>query len=243
MTFFLGILDWCALAPGLGHREQWRQWSRQPLDDWSSPLPPTPHLSMMMARRMSVPSRLSVEVGMTLLEQQPDAAVFVSRHGELERTYKIIESLCRQQDVSPTDFAMSVHNTAAGLLTIGGKAPLPMTSLAAGIDGFQQGLLEAQAILSAGAQKVMLVDFDGAVPEAYCARITHTVPAYAVGLLITQGQELRCRAIEKASRPEHEAGELPQSLVFLRHYLTHQNLAKESSFIIEGAGSDWQWNL
>ncbi len=179
---------------------------------------------------------------MTLLEQRPDAAVFISRHGELERTYKIIESLCRQQDVSPTDFAMSVHNTAAGLLTIGGKAPLPMTSLAAGIDGFQQGMLEVQAIISAGAQKVLLVDFDGAVPEAYSTRITHTVPAYAVGLLITQGQALRCQAIKKASSPKHETSELPQSLDFLRHYLTSHALTKESSFIIKGAGSDWQWN-
>lgn len=242
MTFSLNILDWCALAPGLSNREQWRQWSSLSFDDWSAPLPPTPHIPMMMARRMSAPSRLSVEVGMTLLEQQPDAAIFVSRHGELERTYKIIESLCRQQDVSPTDFAMSVHNTAAGLLTIGGKAPLPMTSLAAGMDGFQQGMLEAQAVLNAGAQKVLLVDFDGVIPEAYSARITHTVPAYAVGLLIAQGQTLRCQAVKKAPRPERGADERPQSLEFLRHYLTCRNLTKESSFIIKGTGSDWQWN-
>lgn len=223
---------------GLGEKEQWRHWSSGMPHDWLSPLPPTPRIPMMMSRRMSIPSRLSVEVGMTLLEQQPDAAVFISRHGELERTYKIIERLCQQQDVSPTDFSMSVHNAAAGLLTIGGKAPLPITSLAAGEDGFQQGMLEAQAILGAGAEKVLLVDFDGAVPSAYHANIVHTVPAYAVGLLISRGSALRCSTVEKAPYGAQAQQELPQSLDFLHHYLT-----KEPSFIIKGVVSDWQWNL
>ncbi|VTP60563.1 Uncharacterised protein [Serratia rubidaea] len=97
-----------------------------------------------------------------------DLAIFTSRHGELERTHKILQHLHQKQPLSPTDFAMSVHNTAAGWLTIIAKNTLPTTSLAAGEDSFQQGMIEAQGVLASGAAtRVLLVDFDGALPEVY----------------------------------------------------------------------------
>ncbi|MBK5143766.1 beta-ketoacyl synthase chain length factor [Budviciaceae bacterium BWR-B9] len=240
MTYSFNILDWCALAPGLCSIEQWQDWSTHPETDWSGTLPKTQHIPMMTARRMSTASRLSVEVGLTLLNQQPDAAIFISRHGELERTCKIIEGLCQQQDISPTDFAMSVHNTASGLLTITGKQPLPITSIAAGIDGFQQGMLEAQAMLADGAEKVLLVDFDGAVPDAYQTRIVHRIPAYAIGLLIAEGGNLCCQQIDKnVSRLplETTVPALPQSVTFMQHWL-----AKDPQFTLQGMRSDWQWH-
>ncbi|AWH88892.1 beta-ketoacyl synthase chain length factor [Limnobaculum parvum] len=240
MTYSFNILDWCALAPGLCNIEQWQSWSIHPETDWSEALPKTQHIPMMTARRMSTASRLSVEVGLTLLNQQPDAAIFISRHGELERTCKIIEGLCQQQDISPTDFAMSVHNTASGLLTITGKQPLPITSIAADIDGFQQGMLEAQAMLADGAKKVLLVDFDGAVPDVYQTRIKHQVPAYAVGLLISSGETLRCQQRDKNVYPLSSKTEnpvLPQSLTFMQHWL-----AKDPQFTLQGMRSDWQWH-
>ena len=239
MTYSFSIMDWYALAPGLSGAQQWVKWSSEQSLDLSGELLKSQRIPMMTARRMSIPSRLAVDVGLTLLEQQPDAAVFISRHGELERTYKIIESLCRQQDISPTDFAMSVHNTAAGLLTISGKAPLPITSLAAGVDGFQQGLLEVQAMLGAGAQKVLLVDFDGAVPPAYHSQMEHQIPPYAVGLLITAGNELHCQSLTRPSgnMADSKQSALPQSLLFIRYWLN-----KQPRFTLQGMRSDWQWS-
>ena len=60
---------------------------------------------------------------------------------------------------------MSVHNTAAGLCSIQGKAAIPMTSLAAGENGLMAGLTEAVCALQAGARRVLLVAFEGPVPE------------------------------------------------------------------------------
>lgn len=234
MIYSFNILGWHALAPGLSTTEQWIDWSAGKTANITGDLAKNQRIPMMTARRMSIPSRLAVEVGLTLLEQQPDAAIFISRHGELERTYKIIESLSQQQDISPTDFAMSVHNTAAGLLTISGKAPLPVTSLAAGIDGFQQGMLEVQAMLAGGAKKVLLVDFDGAVPEVYHSEMTQQIPPYAVGLLITPGTQLHCQSINQSLVGQDG---LPQSLLFIRYWLN-----KEPRFTLQGMRSDWQWS-
>lgn len=152
---------------------------------------------MMSLRRMSAGTRLAVECGLTLLEQQAvDMAIFTSRHGELERTHKILQHLNQQQPLSPTDFAMSVHNTAAGWLTIIAKNTLPTTSLAAGEDSFQQGILEAQGILASGAaERVLLVDFDGALPEDYQPFVTLTARPYALALLLAAGSHYNaCRS-------------------------------------------------
>ena len=38
----------------------------------------------------------------------------------------LLQGLAARQAAFPTDFSMSVHNTAAGLCSIQGKAALPM---------------------------------------------------------------------------------------------------------------------
>lgn len=249
MHYSIDIINWFALAPGLNTQSDWQHWANQQNMTIQGELTKSQKIPMMSARRMSVPSRLAVETGLTLAEQQPDAAIFISRHGELERTYKIITHLTQNTDISPTDFAMSVHNTAAGLFTITAKNTLPITSLAAGCDGFQQGLIEAQAMLSAGAKTVLLIDFDGLVPDAYHATqdSAHQVTCYAVGFLIKQGKQLQCQSTESVEQTmqqnltqqnmtQHTATDLPQSLFFLKHWLN-----KTPAFAIKGFQHYWQW--
>lgn len=162
-----------------------------------------------------------------------DLAIFTSRHGELERTHKILQHLHQQQPLSPTDFAMSVHNTAAGWLTIIAKNTLPTTSLAAGEDSFQQGMIEAQGVLASGAAtRVLLVDFDGALPEVYQPFVALTARPYALALLLEAGEPWQCAAV--ARRPAAEP--LPQSLSFLRNWLSGQR-----DFIVPGPRHDWRW--
>ena len=62
--------------------------------------------------------------------------IFASRHGELARTVKIIESIVKLEDVSPTDFSLSVFNTALGLFSIftENKAPSTMVVFSSPFD-------------------------------------------------------------------------------------------------------------
>ena len=134
MKLAFTLLDWQASAPGLNEQADWQQWaSRSPYIDDSQPMVKTHFLPMMTARRLTGGSRAAVESGLALLKRQRvDAVVFTSRHGELERNLRILTALARQESLSPTDFAMSVHNAAVGSLTIAASAPLVTTSLAAG---------------------------------------------------------------------------------------------------------------
>ncbi|WP_052361682.1 beta-ketoacyl synthase chain length factor [Geminisphaera colitermitum] len=267
-SFTLVLSGWLALAPGLDTRDAWADWAAHSGASTDAPaapatggtLPKTPHIPMMTARRMSAGSRLAVEAALALLQEHAaarasapvDALVFCSRHGELGRTLQIITRLAEGHEVSPTDFAASVHNTAAGLLTITAAAPLPASSVAAGTDTFQQALFEVLAFHATGKKSVLLVDFDGELPVFYRADLNPAssgvlpspspVAPHAAALLLHPASAPALQSswrIAPVPRPESSAsrsGALPQSLLFLQNHLSGA-----ASFVIPGETHDWQW--
>ena len=113
---------------------------------------------------------------------------------------------------------------------------MSITSLSANNDGFQQSLIEALPILRQKDKKVLLIDFDGIVPKPYLTHINQLVPYYAVGYILTNGNQFTCQSADKIS--EQNPINYPQSLVFLRAYLN-----KKQNFFIQGLSQDWQWTI
>lgn len=103
MNLALNIIDWQARAPGLSDTAQWREWACQHhVIDPDAPQAKLTELPMMTARRLSSGSRLAVECGMAMLRRHSiDAVLYTSRHGELERNYRILHALATGQAVSP----------------------------------------------------------------------------------------------------------------------------------------------
>ena len=237
MKFTLSIIDWQARAPGLGDAATWQDWSRQSdAIDPAAPLAKLTDLPMMTARRLSSGSRLAVDIGLAMLRKhQIDAVVYSSRHGELARNYRILQALAAEEPVSPTDFAMSVHNAAVGNLTIAARQPIVSSSVSAGMDTFQQSLCEVLSLLHAGYSRVLLVDFDGVLPAFYHAGLPPQMPIwpYALALVMEAGDRLCC---ETRGGSEGEEPALPQSLQFLRHYLNDA-----PQFTLSGERLQWQW--
>lgn len=224
---------WHALSPGLSGPEQWRTWSRQ--QNWPDEATiDTPLIPPMMRRRMSVLSKLAVQVALELLQTHPvDYLVFASRHGELHRSAALIQALLEGEEASPMAFSQSVHNTAAGLTTIAGKLPLPVTSVSACDNTFLSAIMDAWLYLEQYPQaKVLLIDFDQRLPDVYQPFEEHQYRDYALGLVLSAGAELQlCRA-------EHAGSEstLPQGLAFLSHYLSDARSWQTSSRL-----QTWQW--
>jgi hypothetical protein len=237
MKFTLSLIDWQARAPGLSDASAWQAWSRQSdAIDPTAPLAKLTDLPMMTARRLNSGSKLAVDLGLAMLRKHRiDAVVYSSRHGELERNYRILQALATEQPVSPTDFAMSVHNAAVGNLTITAGQPIVSSSVSAGMDTFQQSLCEVLSLLHAGYSRVLLVDFDGVLPEFYQAGLPPQMPVwpYALALVIEAGDALCC---ETQSGRSGEEPALPQSLQFLRHYLSDTQ-----RFALTGERLQWQW--
>ncbi|MEO3990593.1 beta-ketoacyl synthase chain length factor [Pseudocitrobacter cyperus] len=237
MKLALNIIDWNARAPGLGEADQWLSWAQAPYAiDPDSPQAKLVELPMMTARRLSSGSKLAVECGLTLLRRHAiDAVLYTSRHGELERNYRILNALANNQAISPTDFAMSVHNAAVGNLTITAKQPIVSSSLSAGRDTFLQGLCEVMCLLQAGHQRILMVDFDGTLPGFYRASLPPHMPgwAYAAAWVFEAGDQLRCETAPGGTKDESS---LPQSLQFLQHYLSGK-----ADFTVEGERLRWCW--
>ena len=215
MAVSFSLLEIEALAPGLDSAASWQQWRQDGCWPEAASLPVTPLIPAMTARRMSHSARLAVQLALQLLARwQPRHLICVSRHGELARTFTLLQKLIQQQPLSPTDFSMSVHNTVAGLTTIVGQQPLPASSLAAGVDSFQAGLLEACATLRAASGPVLLLYFEGALPDFYQPWVSATEPAHAIGMVLEVGEQWRYSGLETQA-----ASPLNQGLTFWRGYL------------------------
>lgn len=237
MKLAFNIVDWQACAPGCADPEQWLTWSQQtPAINAAQEIAKSTYLPMMTARRLSSGSRLAVDCALAILARaQVDALVFASRHGELERNYRILTALAQQQAVSPTDFAMSVHNSAVGNVTIAAKTPYVSSSVSAGRDTFSQALVEVASLHHAGYKRVLMVDFDGVIPDFYQPYLEsekNNFP-FAVALLLESGSQMR--VISQPSSPQTGAA-LPQSLVFL-----HAWLSEVPNFVLSGERLRWEW--
>ena len=237
MKLGFNVVAWQASAPGLSTKNEWINWAAgaahiQP----DAPLASCVNLPMMTARRLNSGSRLAVDCGLGLLSaHQADAVVFTSRHGELERNFKILQALARTESLSPTEFTMSVHNSAVGSLTIAAKTPLVSSSVSAGSDSFQQGLFEVRTLFASGLKQVLLVDFDGVIPDFYRPHILpEPVFPYAVALLLSNGNTIWC---ESQKTTQRVASALPQSLQFL-----HGWLSSRTSFPVQGERNHWHWS-
>jgi hypothetical protein len=185
------IARWRAWAPGLASADEWEQWSRTPtrLQD-SNEAPDVSFLPAMQRRRLGRMARMAFAVGWPLSdghERMP--LVFVSRHGETPRTFDILRDLAADEPMSPTQFSLSVHNAVIGLWSILRGETSEMTALAAAGDGLEYGAFEAAALLAEGAPAVLLVVTEEQPPHAYARWIDDVPFPYAVGLLLTPGNE------------------------------------------------------
>lgn len=112
------------------------------------------------------------------------ATVFASSGGDTGVVNRTSSALAREpRIISPTDFHNSVHNAPAGYWAIATGARGCSTSLAARDASFAAGLLGASALLSEGAD-VLLVVYDQPHPEPLHARRPLTAAA-SVALVLS----------------------------------------------------------
>ncbi|MBD8492921.1 beta-ketoacyl synthase chain length factor [Pseudomonas syringae] len=185
------IAQWRAWAPGLASVDDWHQWSRRPtLLPASDEAPDVSFLPAMQRRRLGRMARMAFAVGWPLAEGYEQLPlVFVSRHGETPRTFDILRDLAADEPLSPTQFSLSVHNAVIGLWSIMRGSTSEMTALAAAGDGLEHGVFEAATLLAEGAPAVLVVVTEEQPPVAYAQWIDDVPFPYAVGLLLTPGND------------------------------------------------------
>ena len=163
------VTGWAAWAPGLETAEDWQAWARQPFAPTGEAMPALEKVPAMQRRRIDRLGRAAIQAlgGCRLAEDAGQPLVFVSRHGDVGRSYALLEALGAQQSMSPTQFGLSVHNAIAALYSIVRGERGNYTALAGGCASVETALVEAVGLLADGAASVSLVVCDSQAPQAY----------------------------------------------------------------------------
>jgi hypothetical protein len=93
--------------------------------------------------------------------------VFSSSHGELAKSFSMMEMLDAGEEISPTAFSLSVHNAIAGLFSMAWKNKLQCTVVAPGEEGLAAAFIEGLGLLQEGAEQVLLVFYDEPLVDFY----------------------------------------------------------------------------
>jgi hypothetical protein len=165
--------------------------------------------------------------------------IYASRHGELSRTLGILKSLTQGELPSPAEFSMAVHNGLVGLLSIQMKNTQGHTALAAGLDSFGFGLMDAVACLvERPSEPVLFLFGDEPLCGEYASFGEDDVGLPLVIALAMQTSSAGDDLILFDAVPRN-TGSLPSSspaLDFLRFLLSGAGSA-----VSEGVRMTWKW--
>jgi hypothetical protein len=196
----------------------------------------------MLRRRIGPLAQAAVSAALGAEGAEQSRYIFASRHGELGRTVGILATIAAAETPSPTEFSMSVHHALAGLLSIHTGNREGHTAVAAGVDTFGFGFMEAVAYVAAEAKPALLVYYDSALPHEYSG---FDVPGDALPLIVAVRLEPalsgkpRCAFAPTASTPSAGRAEIATTaapLDFLRFVLTG-----ESTVVSVGRRMVWRW--
>jgi hypothetical protein len=113
------------------------------------------------------------------------ASVFSSSGGDGDNCHELCQALALEgREISPTKFANSVHNAAAGYWSIATGSKLESSVLCAFDASFCAGLLEAMTYVNVEGESVLLVTYDTEYPEPIHAK--RPIPdAFGTALVLT----------------------------------------------------------
>lgn len=134
------------------------------------------------------------------------ALVFGSAYGEMETTLLLLDQLGVDRTLSPARFQGSVHNTAAGLLSILTANRGFSTALAAGDNTFAMSLVEAAGWLTLHGGQALVLVADERGPERMLRG--EGFPALGVGVRLIASEQAPDDALCELGFPEPAAPSL-----------------------------------
>jgi Beta-ketoacyl synthase, N-terminal domain len=165
-------------------------------------------------------------------------AVFSSSHGELAKAFSMMEMLEAGEEISPTAFSLSVHNSIAGLLSIAWRNTLQCTVVAAGEEGLAAAFIEALGLLQEGMEQVLLVFYDEPLVDFYPTAPfkLSTDDSRALALRIAksgEGQMLKMSSLPLTGND----GEQPLQLMAFIRFLTES----QAQVTLKTLRHSWRW--
>jgi hypothetical protein len=117
--------------------------------------------------------------------------VYCSRHGEMVRSFNLLQALAAEGQVSPQEFSMSVHNAVLGLFLIARKSRTSVVALASENRLALSGMIEALTLIADGAPSVILLFCDAPLPTLFRHFVKNEPNCFAFALEMTAGKDYR----------------------------------------------------
>ena len=234
MNMSLALLNWAAWAPGVTSKPDWHAWARGQKNIAQEGQPALEFVPALARRRMSRLTRMAMQAAEDCRGEKRDiTTVFASRHGEIHRSFGVLESVVAAEAVSPADFSVSVHNAASGLYGIQQGDRSASTTISAGTETLEAAFAEAYAQLQSGTHELLLVIADELVPSVYSAYIEEEEYPCALALHLAAGIHggTLISLLKTQMTATHDV--LPHSLQLLRL------LCGEG----DGRCGKWQWGI
>lgn len=235
MRVDFAIIDWAAWAPGLPSREAWLAWAKAPVAPRGPEAPPLTEVPAMSRRRIERLGRLAYQVAQWVQgEGRSVPMVFVSRHGDVARSVDLLTDLAKNQPLSPTSFALSVHNAIAAQYSITRGDTANVSVLANGRFSVEAGLLEAAGLWAEGHEEVLLVAYDVLLPSIYTPFADEPEADFAWAWRVKRGSEF---SLELGAPGAPTKAALPEGLEVLRFVLSGA-ARYEPADALQG----WRWS-
>ena len=170
MSVSFVIESWAACAPGLDTPSRWADWAAAPWLPDGEPQAALASVPPMLRRRFAPLGRLAAQAAFDLPPAAPTddvPTVFASRYGETARCFDLLCAQVRDEPLSPTAFALSVHNAMGAMIAIVREDRRNSSAIAAGRLTAAAGVTEALGLLDDGAQAVDLVTYEAPLPPEY----------------------------------------------------------------------------
>jgi hypothetical protein len=220
--------------------KSWASWT--PNHDSASTavvLPTLPQVPANTRRRLSSMTRIAFDVALSATQNQADIitpSIFASRHGDLHKTVQLLHQLAARQPLSPTQFALSVHNAISGQFSIFSRNTADSTSIAAGADSLCYAMLEAATRFACepDLKQLLVVYCDEPVPDIYGQFCSDPAKPIAIAFLLhrDQGQQ-----IEFSLQPKQHSYAEPDQALKLLAFLQSDT----ATLRLAGNSQQWQW--
>jgi len=210
--------------------------------DDSATAPELPVLSEIPAltrRRFSKLTKLAFDVALRAISGRDDSVlptVFASRHGDLHKTFALLQQLAAKDALSPTQFALSVHNAISGQFSLHTHNQSDSSAIAGGPDSLHYALLEAYCrfISEPELTQLLVVYADEPVPDLYQPACQDPSVAVALALLLSRNQGQKFILQQHNDIQSHAEGDQVCKLIAFLH-------SDVSELCLAAKGRKWLW--
>jgi len=178
----------------------------------------------MLRRRAGFLGKMALQVAYECLGDLQDIpTVFCSRHGDVARALELLTNVVLLEPMSPTNFALAVHNANAGLFSIARQDRAVQCALAAGQSTIEHAVIEACSLLADGAKQVLLVVYETSLPAMYERYLDCAEQPHAWAWLMEPASEQIMQLNWSVAEPVGlDSSAMPASLAVWQFYLNQE---------------------